>query len=442
MVNLPDTIADVLAGDPFRHYVYSYPHKTAYRALQPAVSLSDAWADEDRSALFLYLHVPFCEQRCGFCNLFTRVGANDSTEVDRYLDALTRQAEVVDQALAQRTFARMAIGGGTPTFLSAPQLARLLAIAAKLSADPLRVSTSIETSPQTADDARVAVLRTAGIQRVSMGVQSFAAAETTAVQRRQDAEAADAAARRLVHAGFPVVNLDLMYGLPGQDRDSLCRSIDRAVATGCQELYLYPLYVRPVTGLDRRGTQVDEARLGLYRQARDYLQALGWMQASLRCFRAPHHPGDTGPAYRCQADGMVGIGCGARSYTERLHWSDPFAVSQRGIAGILNAYCARSDANFAQIHHGYHLDEDDCRRRFILLGLLEQGLEDHAYRRRFATAPEDDLPALKQLCEHGLATHADGRWRLTETGLERADSIGAWLFSDRVREHMRAHVPA
>lgn len=110
---------------PYRSYVYAYPHKTAYRPLgeHPAgpPSLSELWASERTDALSLYLHIPFCEVRCGFCNLFTRIGAPDELTT-RYLDALDRQATTVRDALGDDgpvRFAAAAFGGGTPTFLTA-----------------------------------------------------------------------------------------------------------------------------------------------------------------------------------------------------------------------------------------------------------------------------------------------------------------------------------
>ncbi|MEV7452902.1 coproporphyrinogen III oxidase family protein, partial [Streptomyces nigra] len=116
---------------PYQHYVYAYPHKTAYRPLPDRPSLTSLWAREDKSALSLYLHIPFCEVRCGFCNLFTRIGAPDGL-TGAYLDALERQATAVRDALGDgdgTRFATAAFGGGTPTFLSARDLTRLCDIA-------------------------------------------------------------------------------------------------------------------------------------------------------------------------------------------------------------------------------------------------------------------------------------------------------------------------
>jgi len=115
---LADTqLEAVLAGSPYVAYCYAYPHKTAYRPLVPALPLDEAWRDEDTGALFLYLHVPFCEVRCGFCNLFTLARPEASLPA-QYLAALRRQADVTKAAFPAARIAQLAIGGGTPTFLN------------------------------------------------------------------------------------------------------------------------------------------------------------------------------------------------------------------------------------------------------------------------------------------------------------------------------------
>src|SRR5215218_4015568 len=132
-------------GTPYASYAYSYPHKTAYGPLVPARALEDAWADEAKDALFLYLHVPFCEMRCGFCNLFTTANPRESL-AEAYFDALWRQSRRVREAIGPAKYARMAIGGGTPTYLSVRQLEQVLRISSELfEIDGRRVPISVET---------------------------------------------------------------------------------------------------------------------------------------------------------------------------------------------------------------------------------------------------------------------------------------------------------
>ena len=91
-------LSELLTGSPYLSYSYAYPHKTAYRPLTPAVSLTDAWRDEDVRSLLLYFHIPFCEYRCGFCNLFTLARPEGSLNT-QYLAALRRQAEATRAAI-------------------------------------------------------------------------------------------------------------------------------------------------------------------------------------------------------------------------------------------------------------------------------------------------------------------------------------------------------
>jgi oxygen-independent coproporphyrinogen-3 oxidase len=212
------------------------------------------------------------------------------------------------------------------------------------------------------------------------------------------------------------------------------RSIDEVIGWGANELYLYPLYVRPLTILGKLGAGPVATQAELYRAGRDHLRALGWRQRSMRLFQAPGASLEAGPAYRCQEDGMIGLGPGARSYTTSLHYASGYAVGQTAIRDHISAWSATTD--FALIGHGFVLDGEDQRRRFAILSLLDSGLDEAAYARRFATTVADDLPMLAEGLPLGLLSHADGVWRLTDRGIGHADVIGRWLFSRRVEQLM------
>src|SRR6185295_6717962 len=113
---------------------------------------------------------------------------------------------------------------------------------------------SVETSPFTAQPDKLALLRERGVDRISIGVQSFHVDEVKAVGRAQNADAVSQALKQIRAVGFPILNIDLMYGLPGQSVTSWLESLRMALAYQPEELYLYPLYVRPLTGLDRHRT--------------------------------------------------------------------------------------------------------------------------------------------------------------------------------------------
>jgi oxygen-independent coproporphyrinogen-3 oxidase len=419
---------------PYESYVYAYPHKTAYRPLDPRPLLKDVWADEPKDALFHYVHIPFCEVRCGFCNLFTRTGAGPDL-VTRYLDTLERQASQVRDQIGDAKFAQSAIGGGTPTYLDPHELERLLDLTRPMTGE---VPLSVETSPDTATPDRLTLLAERGTTRISIGVQTFDDTEARAAVRPQRRSTVDNALAAIRAAGFPVLNIDLIYGITGQTETSWLASLDAALAWRPEELYLYPLYVRPLTGLATRPTDAewDTQRLRLYRVGRDHLVAAGYRQHSMRMFRRADAPALGGDDYTCQSDGMVGLGCGARSYTSRLHYSFDYAVAPSAVRGIIDDYVNHTDFTFADV--GTYLSDDERRRRHLIQSLLQaDGLDKTGYRKRFAADPA--FPELAAFADRGWLTETPDRLRLTEEGLAWSDAIGPALFSPEVRALMTAY---
>ncbi len=434
------SLQEMLQTSPYQAYVYSYPHKTAYRPIDPPIPLESLWSQQNRQALFLYIHIPFCEMRCGFCNLFTTVKA-EGDFISKYIETVRRQARRVKAALGEATFARFAIGGGTPTQLPLHGLEAILDIAEDTMGARLQeIPISMEMSPETVDASKMKLLRDRGVDRASIGVQSFIDAEVLAIHRRQKASQVEAALTLMREANFPTINIDLMYGLPGQTVESWLKSIRAALRFQPEEIYLYPLYVRPLTGLGKTDREWDDSRLACYREGRSLLLAEGYIQVSMRMFRASHAPIVDGSVYCCQADGMVGLGCGARSYTDSLHYSYNYAVNDKEVRHILEAYINTPDESFDYVNYGFHLNAEECRRRHILLSLLsDEGLNLVSYRDRFGTDAFIDFSELSELLPLNLANLNSNILRLTDAGVERSDTIGAWLFSDNVRQLMQTY---
>ena len=433
-------LARRLAGSAYQGYAYGYPHKTAYAPLVPPRALSDIWAGEPRQARELYVHVPFCAMRCGFCNLFTTVSA-DGDAVARMLAQLEVEAAAAAQAAGSTPFARMAVGGGTPSFLDPEQLDRLFAILADtFAARPASTPTSVEVSPETVTAEKLAVLRQHGVQRLSIGVQSFIDSETRAVGRPQRRAVVEQALHKIAAAQFPTLNIDLIYGVAGQTVASWLASLDAALGWQPDEIFLYPLYVRPLTGLARMSGPAgpkEDIRLDLYRAGRERLLGAGFEQVTMRSFvRAGPRQGEHA-CHHAWTDCTLGLGCGARSTTASLHYSSEYAVGRAGVREILAGYLARPPESFRDAHFGVKLTATDRKRAHILRALLEAaGLCRGFYHAAFGADVLDDLPQLQLLEDAGLAIVDGARIRLTEAGLERADVIGPWLYSAEVTARM------
>ncbi|HEX4812056.1 MAG TPA: STM4012 family radical SAM protein, partial [Nonomuraea sp.] len=281
----------------------------------------------------------------------------------------------------------------------------------------------------------LSVLVERGTSRVSIGVQSFVDAEARSAVRPQRRAEVEAALDAIRAAGVPVLNIDLIYGIDGQTVASWLHSIEAALAWRPEELYLYPLYVRPLTGLGKQGRAWDDQRMELYRAGRDRLAAAGYEQVSMRMFRLPGGAAST--SYCCQTDGMVGLGCGARSYTSGLHYSFEYAVEARHVRSIIDDYVRRQEFGVANV--GFELSLDERRRRHLIQSLLQaEGLSRALYLDRFGTDALADFP-LERFA--GWLRVDASTVALTAEGLAYSDAIGPALFSPRVRRLMDGYAP-
>lgn len=421
-------------SQPYQGYAYAYPHKMAYRTLEQPIPLADLWANENQEALFLYLHIPFCEMRCGFCNLFT-TAVPQQTLTEQYMNALKRQAEQLHAILPHAHIAQLAVGGGTPTYLTETQLSQLFAIIQLFNTDLQHLPISVETSPKTAVSDKLTYLRQQGVDRISIGIQSFYDDELKSLGRPQRQADVQRALTTIRQVGFPTLNIDLIYGGPLQTPARWRSTLKQTLVYQPEEIYLYPLYVRPLTGMDKMDQEWDEQRLQLYRLGRDFLLENGYVQLSMRHFRLADHAPRLSASYHCQEDGMIGLGCGARSYTKTMHYANRYAVGRRGVSEILTDWVKVAD--FGMIYHGVHLNLEEQKRRFVIKSLLfAHGLEYGRYQQQFQTTPTQDFPQLDELLAQNLANFTNNCLKLTARGLELSDAIGPWLYSDAMKKRI------
>lgn len=434
-----------LLAEPYRSYLYSYPHKTAYGELESGIELSKLWSAEPAETFFLYMHIPFCGARCGFCNLFTLPDKRHSVH-EQYVDALERQARQWAPYVGHKAFARFAIGGGTPTLLEPALLERLFHIASGIMGlDSQQASISVETSPETVTEERLRILKAHHVDRVSMGIQSFVETEAAAIYRPQRPLEVERALELLKLQRFPILNLDLIYGLPGQTIESWMYSLGRALSYEPEEIFLYPLYTREHTIVkpkDIKESSETDNRMAHYIAAREELLSRGYTQYSMRRFaKADASSVKSLLPYGCQEEGMVGLGCGARSYTRSVHYASRYGVSRSATASIIADYVAAERYDTAD--YGIILSIPEQQRRFILKAILHrEGLELAAYEERFGSRVLDDFPELLLLTDTGLAELDAMLLRLTDEGIAYSDAIGDWFISPEVRKQMEGYVLA
>lgn len=215
---------------------------------------ANAWEArlERASAYALYLHVPFCAQKCSYCDFASWATRKGDPLMSAYVDALVSQVRELEDLGALEELRTAYIGGGTPSLLGAPALGRLVACASALGPEEL----SCEANPDSLGDDVIEALLSNGATRVSVGVQSLVDAELAELGRLHDAELAQERVRAAVDSGLDV-SCDLMCAIPGQTDASWHETLEAAIALGTTHVSVYPLMIEEGTAFDRRYSNED-----------------------------------------------------------------------------------------------------------------------------------------------------------------------------------------
>ena len=215
-------------------------------AVATTASAAEALAGTSPRFEGLYVHVPFCFHKCHYCDFYSFVDTEDRQEA--YVERLERELAALS-AWASAPLETVFVGGGTPTLLAPPLLARALrAVRERM---PLGVGAewTVEANPETVDDAVAATLAAAGVNRVSLGAQSFDPRHLKTLERWHDPDSVARAIGRLRAAGIGRVSIDLIFGIPGQTLAEWTSDLDRAIALGTDHLSCYGLTYEPNTAM-------------------------------------------------------------------------------------------------------------------------------------------------------------------------------------------------
>lgn len=238
----------------------------------------------------LYLHIPFCERKCEYCDFTSVAGATGSVA---YMNALVAEVRHLGTCLGRLSLDTVFIGGGTPSLVEPELLAGLVATVRATFSVAASAEVTMEANPSSITTARARVWKAAGVNRISIGVQSLEADALRFLGRVHDADRALAAVAEVREAGFTSINCDLIYAVPGLGDTRWRRTLERVVAAGPTHVSCYELTVEPETPLHtrvRRGlvTPVEGARaMRQHRIAVDVLGGAGYDQYEVSNFAVP-----------------------------------------------------------------------------------------------------------------------------------------------------------
>ena len=416
----------------FIQYMYSYPHKTAYDLVEK-LELSPDLRDFNKKEITLYMHLPFCDSKCAYCNLFSVPLGGDHL-VDDYVAAIQRQNQQYQDyfKLKEVACSTLVLGGGTPTFLSIDQLERLFQIAERDYAFDLDKGFSIiETSPNQTTEEKLAYLESKKIKRISIGVQSFVQSELNTLGRHHSAVMAEKALKTIRQFDFPILNIDLIYGIPGQTMETLIYSAFRAIKYQPEEIFVYPLYAQTNTRMGKAYTIDEPEQARLYEGLKSYLEANGYHALSMRRF-AKARPDKLGS---CGFETTLALGCGGRSYIENIHFCEPYTAEPKACLAALKEFIGKEDF-LTQLAY-YQLDEEEMKRRYVIKNLLNgQGIDLADYRGYFSDNIFESFPQILEFQKKNWLQVSEENIQMTALGFVWSDYMGPSFISDKVKRKM------
>jgi oxygen-independent coproporphyrinogen-3 oxidase len=379
--------------------------------------------------LGLYLHVPFCQAICSYCN-FNR-GLIDAALKTRYVDALEREIREA-AALPRRVADSIFFGGGTPSLLEPAEVARLI----RACRDAYDVTTdaeiTLETNPETATPERLEGFRRAGVTRLSFGVQSFHDDELTKLGRIHSAARAKDAVRAAQATGFDSVSFDLMFWLPAQTLASWLDTIDQAIDLAPDHLSLYLLELYPNApireDLARAGWSQapDDDAAAMYLGALERLDAAGFAQYEISNVARPSRMSRHNVKY-WRGGSWRGFGCGAHSTVDGLRWKN-VASTIEYIDHVTSAPASPSapDARPGALARDVHqLSARERVEEALFTGLrLTAGIDRENFSARYGVDPWTPYgDQLEPFVADGLLWRRDACFGLTRRGMLLANEI-------------------
>lgn len=375
----------------------------------------------------LYIHIPFCRQKCFYCDFPSFAGREK--KIDRYLQALEQEFALLRQRVhskdnvkdTERNFVprTIYIGGGTPTALNAHQLEKLLEIVQKYVA--VAEEFTVEMNPGTVDREKLLLLQQAGINRLSVGVQSFDDNCLKKIGRIHTAQEAVDTIELAHNLGFDNISLDLIYGLPQQDREILTQSVERALTLPVQHISIYGLQLEEGTAFQRMADMgklqlpTDELVEAMYDYIVEKLPEAGYQRYEISNYAMPGYESKHNLSYWQDVD-YLGLGSGAHSYWQGTRYENP-----RGIDDYISVLEAgRLPATLEeQVDRQAHMEE------YCFLGLrTAAGIDKNLFQQKFGV----DLftiygRTIEKLVAQDLLQHTARGIALTTLGMKYGNQV-------------------
>jgi oxygen-independent coproporphyrinogen-3 oxidase len=388
--------------------------------------------------LSLYLHIPFCTAKCGYCDFNSYAGHEHV--IPSYTEGLTREAQLWRRATGSHRVETVFFGGGTPSLTPLNELRPIMSALREAFDIAPDAEISLESNPGSLDEEYLSGLRDLGVNRLSIGVQSFHDDELRALDRIHSAEDAKAAFRAARSAGFDDVNVDLIFGLPEQPMERWQESAEQALALAPEHLSLYALTVEEGTPLardvargrtpapdpDMQADQYEWTQERLSRAGYEHYEISNWSRPGRRCRHNLTY-------WRCGE--YLGLGAGAHSYFDGVRFATA-KLPQQYLSLVEESWrAAQSGDGKTPMRHvvsGETVTPELAVSDALVLGLrLVEGVDLTSFRLRYGIdALETYRARLDEPFAWGLLEVEEGALRLTARGRLLSNEVFTRLLPD------------
>ncbi len=386
-------------------------------------SLKKCLEGQSVASLGLYIHIPFCRVRCQFCAFYVQL--HHEERVQAFLMGLTHEMQLYgrDIGLGNIPVSSVYFGGGTPTVLSSTQLVGVLDDIQKWFAITDEAEISLEGHPGTINREDLQILRSRGFNRISLGAQSFDDQELLQLGGRAVSQATETAVAISRQAGFENISLDLMYGFPGHSTSSWQRTLKATLTLEPSHLSCYAFTVEEGSHFYNKVEQGavlapnEEVQASLALFTADYLNAAGYEQYEISNFCQPGFSCQHNLRY-WQGESYLGLGPSAQSFVNGVRFGNP---------SDLDSYCVAIAQGELPVEEVDVLNSQEVHREYIVFGLRTM---KGVLRKQVKLLSEINTEwgrAFHQLHKQGLLTEEEGYVRLTQKGLQFADTVAVAL---------------
>lgn len=374
--------------------------------------------DTEKKTLGIYVHVPFCKSKCAYCDFYSLPNADG--RMDEYMKAVTTHLTETAPRAEGHVVDTVYIGGGTPTLLGGKRLKEILAVIQKKYHVDKNAEITFEANPDTARDWKeLRMLRRAGFNRVSLGMQSACDEELREIGRIHTFEEVREAVDAIRRAKIKNLSLDLIYGLPNQTMERWEENLKAAVELAPQHISCYGLQVEEGTPLyarrDTANLPGDEKQADMYLFAVDFLRHFGYNQYEISNFARTDFESRHNLKYWTLQE-YAGFGPGAHS---------DFGGVRYAYARDLDTYIGGVLTGASMLSENERIPQMDRDTEYIMLGLRTvRGLQPREFENRYRRRFDCMVPFFRQCEESGYAVcMPDGSWHLTPSGFLVSNQI-------------------